>query len=74
MGKMKEFFMSKTEDFELMQGMAEDRLAQEEAFYEHTIMSVVDLMLSYGYNNVLSAIHRKYDDVARTMGILEESE
>jgi len=70
--KIKEFIMSQIEDFNNAQAQAEHQLAQEEAFYEHTIMSVVDLMTVYGYNNVLSAINRRYDDVAKTMGILEE--
>ena len=72
MSKIKEFLMSQIEAIDDAQAQAEHQLAQEEAFYEHTIMSIVDLMTVYGYNNVLSAINRRYDDVARAMGILEE--
>lgn len=72
MSKIKEFIMSQIEDFNDAQAQAEHQQAQEEAFYEHTILSVVDLMTVYGYNNVLSAINRRYDDVAKAMGILEE--
>jgi len=70
--KIKEFILSQIEDFNDAQAQAEHQQAQEEAFYEHTILSVVDLMTVYGYNNVLSAINRRYDDVAKAMGILEE--
>lgn len=72
MSKIKEFIMSQIEECDDAQAQSEHRLAQEEAFYEHTIMSIVDLMTVYGYNNVLSAINRRYDDVAKSMGILEE--
>ena len=72
MSKIKEFILSQIEDFNDAQAQAEHQQAQEEAFYEHTILSVVDLMTVYGYNNVLSAINRRYDDVAKAMGILEE--
>lgn len=72
MSKIKEFLMSQIEAIDDAQAQAEHQLAQEEAFYEHTIMSIVDLMTVYGYNNVLSAINRRYDDVAKAMGILEE--
>ena len=64
--------MSQIEDFNDAQAQAEHQQAQEEAFYEHTILSIVDLMTVYGYNNVLSAINRRYDEVAKAMGILEE--
>lgn len=72
MSKIKEFLMSQMEEYDHVQAQAEHQLAQEEAFYEHTIMSIVDLMTVYGYNNVLSAINRRYDEVAKAMGILEE--
>lgn len=72
MSKIKEFLMSQMEAIDDAQAQAEHQLAQEEAFYEHTIMSIVDLMTVYGYNNVLAAINRRYDDVAKAMGILEE--
>ena len=72
MSKIKDFIMSQIEDFNDAQAQAEHQQAQEEAFYEHTILSVVDLMTVYGYNNVLSAINRRYDEVAKAMGILEE--
>jgi hypothetical protein len=70
--KIKKFFIAQVEDYLSAQAQAEHQQAQEEAFYEHTILSIVDLMTVYGYNNVLSAINRRYDEVAKAMGILEE--